>query len=328
MSMDIASIEIKSKRQAYAQISKKFGVDRPASRYEEAVIGGQPSENFHYRPQWDVDNEIFDVRRTKIVMKDWEDFLDPRKFHYMSYVSARAKQNSTNMDNFEYIEKRTMISKLTQEDKKTIYKYLTPLRHYFYGANMNNLTLSSIAYGAPLGSASQFQAEDELGFAQHTTKMILDISENDISILNDGKDAWMNNPDWQGLRKAIEDSFIVKDYMELFVIQNVVFDGFIIPLMFSELSKSLSSSGELLVSMMSEFVLTVHEETNKWIDSVIKIAASESEENKVLLAQWSQKYISITQDALESLSNFTNDDVLVSIKQNLLDRLNKNGLNL
>ncbi len=328
MSMDIASIEIKPKRLAYAHITEKYGEDRPATRYEEAVIGAQSTENFHYVPQWDVEHDIFDAKRTKIVMEDWEDLLDPRKFHYMTYVSTRAKQNSTNVDNFAYLEKRLMLLKLSDEDREKIYKFLTPLRHYFYGANMNNLTLAATTYGAPLGCPCQFQAEDELGFAQHVTKMILNVSNNDVELLADGKEAWLDSADWQPLRKALEDSFIVKDCMELFVMQNVVFDGLIIPLMFSEFSKTLSDSGEMSVSMMSEFVLTVFEETNRWVDSVVKITASKSDANKELLTQWTTKYMALADEAVAPLAKFSDDDVLVSVKQNLVDRLSKNGISL
>lgn len=37
-----------------------------------------------------------------------------------------------------------------------------------------------------------------------------------------GMQAWMNDAQWQGLRKYVEDSFVVQDWFELFVAQNVV----------------------------------------------------------------------------------------------------------
>ena len=324
MSIDIANIEIKPKRLGYEHLREKFGEDRAFSRYEEAVINVQATESFQYRPQWDPDHEIFDVTRTKIVLKDWDVLMDPRKFHYMSYVAARAKQNSTSVDNMSFLEKRDLLSKMSSEDIDAIKKYVTPLRHYFYGANMNNLAIASVGYGGPFGSAAQFQAEDELGFAQHVTKIILDITDNDISVLDSGKEAWLNSADWQGLRKAMEDSFVVKDYMELFVIQNVIYDGFIIPLMFKSLPSNLTPAGSLAMSMMSEFILTVTEETNRWLDSTVKITAAESSENTELLTSWANKYINIAVDALSPLDK----DSVSSIKEEVVARLKKSGLNL
>ncbi len=322
--MNIASIEIKPARQGYTQLVEKFGEDRPFSRYEEATFGAQSKENFQYIPQWDVEHKIFDVRRSKVVMKDWEDLVDPRKFHYMSYVSSRAKQNATSVDNMEFLEKRELISKLSSDDKDAIIKYLTPLRHYFYGANMNNLSLSALGYGAPFGCASQFQAEDELGFAQHVTKIILKITDNDVAVLDAGKESWLNCADWQGVRKAVEDSFVVKDHMEIFIMQNAVYDAFVIPLMFEKLAENLSPAGSLALSILSEFILTVTDETNKWIDSIVKVCASESSQNNELLTAWATKHIDIASEALSLLDK----DGVSSVKEDVIARLKKSGLNL
>lgn len=47
-----------------------MGADKPASRYMEATMDLQPVENFHYCPTWEPGYDIFDVRRTRITMKD------------------------------------------------------------------------------------------------------------------------------------------------------------------------------------------------------------------------------------------------------------------
>jgi phenol hydroxylase P1 protein len=75
---------------------------------------------------------------------------------------------------------------------------------------------------------------------------------------------------------------------------------------------------------MSEFIVTVTEETNKWIDAVIKVAASESAENAALLTEWANKYITITEDALSQLDA----EAVASIKEDLVARLNKSGLSV
>jgi phenol hydroxylase P1 protein len=66
----------------------------------------QADANFHYRPTWDPEHEIFDPRRTKIVMKDWYAFKDPRQFYYGTYTMARARQQETAEANFDFVESR------------------------------------------------------------------------------------------------------------------------------------------------------------------------------------------------------------------------------
>jgi len=330
MELNIASVEIEPKRHTFGRIARRFGEDRPASRYEEAMYDVQPTENFHYRPQWEPEFEIYDKARTKIKMNDWYDLLDPRKFHYMSYVSTRASQNAANEQSFEFVEKRGLVNFIKKENLQKAYDFLTPLRHYEYGANMNNLVIVDRVYGAAMMSACLFHAEDRIGMAQHITKTILLLGDNDVAKLDAGKDAWLNCPNWQGLRKAVEDSFVEKDPIRLFVKQNVVFDAFVIPLMINEFSKELAANDEMTVPMLNEFIVSWYEETIKWIDSVVKVMANESIENKELLTSWIKEDIEIIEVAMQPLSAFSNNssELLASTKLELINRLNKSGITL
>lgn len=330
MELNIASVEIEPKRHTFGHIARRFGEDRPASRYEEAMYDAQPTENFHYRPQWEPEFEIYDKNRTKIKMNDWYDLLDPRKFHYMSYVSTRASQNAANEQSFEFIEKRGLVNFIKKDNLKKAFDFLTPLRHYEYGANMNNLCIVDRVYGTAMSSASLFQAEDRLGMAQHITKIILLLCDNDVSKLDAGKDAWLNCPNWQGLRKVVEDSFVQRDPIRLFIKQNLVFDGFVIPLMINEFSKEMAKNEEMTISMLTEFIVSWFEETIKWIDSVVKVMANESNENKELLTSWIKEDIEIMEKAMEPLVSFSNNPKeLISIaKFDLVQRLDKCGISL
>lgn len=330
MELNIASVEIEPKRHTFGHVAKRLGEDRPASRYEEAMYDAQPTENFHYRPQWEPEFEIYDKNRTKIKMNDWYDLLDPRKFHYMSYVSTRASQNAANEQSFEFIEKRGLVNFIKKDNLQKVYEFLTPLRHYEYGANMNNLCIVDRVYGTAMMSACLFHAEDRLGMAQHITKIILLLSDNDVSKLDAGKDAWLNCPNWQGLRKAVEDSLVVKDPIRLFVKQNIVFDAFVIPLMINEFSKELAQNDEMTVSMLNEFIVSWYEETVKWLDSVIKVMANESDENRELLTSWIKEDIEIIESSVESLSRFSSNpkELISNVKAELIERLNKSGISL
>lgn len=330
MELNIANIEIEPKRHTFGHIIERFGEDRPASRYEEAMYDAQPTESFHYRPQWEPEFEIYDKNRTEIKMEDWYDLQDPRKFHYMSYVSTRASQNSANEQSFDFVSRRELPQFIQEEHLNKVFEYLTPLRHYEYGANMNNLTIVDRVYGTAMMSACLFHAEDRLGMAQHITKIILLLSNNEVSKLDEGKEHWLSSTKWQDLRKAVEDSFIVKDPIRLFVKQNVVFDSFVLPLMVNEFSKELSKENESTVAMLTEFITSWYEETIKWIDSVIQVMAKESDENKELLKTWIEEDISIIEKAMQELVTFSEskENLILEVKQSLLQRLTKSGINL
>ena len=56
MQVDLQTIALKPLRNTFKHIEKRFG-DKVASRYQEATYDLQPTDNFHYRPTWDLTTE-------------------------------------------------------------------------------------------------------------------------------------------------------------------------------------------------------------------------------------------------------------------------------
>ena len=328
MELNIASVEIEPKRHTFGHIARRLGEDRPASRYEEGIYDAQETENFHYRPMYEPEFEIYDKNRTKIKMNDWYDLLDPRKFHYMTYVSARSKENSANQQSFDFIDNNGLIYRYSTEMKEEIYKYLAPLRHYEYAANLNNLNIVARGYGTALNAAALFYATDSLGMAQHITKTILAVSDNDTSVLDEAKNSWMTCENWQPLRKLVEETLVIRDPIQILVAQNVALDGLVIPLLIRDFSANIANkNNDFSLKMMLEFIYNWQEETTKWLDSILGVMVKESEENREILSSWANEYISKAIDALTPLSGFSDDKNLLSNNvDNLKNRLSKIGL--
>ena len=89
MSVDLHTREIKPLRNTFAHTAHYVGNDKPASRYQEATLGTQPTANFHYRPTWDPEHEIFDASRSAIKLVDWNCLRDPRQYYYATWTMAR-----------------------------------------------------------------------------------------------------------------------------------------------------------------------------------------------------------------------------------------------
>lgn len=98
MQIDLRTVSITPLRQTYNHIAERLGTDKPASRYIEGTMDVQPEANFHYRPTWDPEHELFDPRRTQVVMKDWYALKDPRQFYYGTYTQARARMQEVPVD--------------------------------------------------------------------------------------------------------------------------------------------------------------------------------------------------------------------------------------
>lgn len=285
MHIDLRTVSIKPLRHTFDHVARRIGGDKPASRYQEGTFDLQATDNFHYRPTWDPQHDIFDASRSAIRMADWYAFKDPRQFYYGAYTLARAKQQDTAESNFDFVESRGLAADLPVELRDTVLKLLVPLRHVAWGANMNNAAICAYGYGTAFTQPCIYQSMDQLGIAQYLTRVGLLLG--DVEVLDDAKAAWMSDDAWQGLRRYVEDSFVVKDPFELYVAQNVALDGLLYPLVFEAIVDDvLAAKGGTAVAMLTQFMTDWYGETKKWVDATVKTAAAESAANKAQLEKW------------------------------------------
>lgn len=297
MSVDIHTREIKPLRNTFAHTAHYVGNDKPASRYQEATLGTQPTANFHYRPTWDPAHEIFDASRSAIRLADWNVLRDPRQYYYATWTMARARQQDAIEASYEFVESRGLVAKMPDAVRAKVCQVLMPLRHVAWGGNMNNSSICAYGYGTPFTAPAMFHAMDQLGTAQFITRMGLALDEP--GVLQAGKNDWLGDARWQGLRRYVEDTLVLQDPFELFIAQNFALDGQLYPLLFgSFVDDHVVPQGGTAVAMLTAFIPEWHSESARWIDAVLKVAAAESADNQRLIAGWVKTWADRAQAAL------------------------------
>ena len=219
MQIDLRTVSIKPLRNTFDHVARHTGSDKPASRYLEGTIGIQSEDNFHYRPLWAPEFEIFDKARTAIKMQDWYALKDPRQFYYGTYTMARARMQEAAESAFEFVEDRGLCDTLEPALAAAAGDLLIPLRHVAWGANMNHSSMCAYGYGTAITQPCLFQAMDQLGIAQYLTRIGLLLGGPEG--LDAGKQAWLQAPHWQPLRHLVEDTLVIEDWFEMFVAQNL-----------------------------------------------------------------------------------------------------------
>lgn len=330
MLLNITAKEVKPLRVNYAHVARRVGDERPASRYQEAVYDVQPTVNFHYPPTWQPEKQLFDPSRTAIVMQDWYTFTDPRQFYYTSYVTARAKQQESMENNFELVEKHNLLAGVPAAVQDQVRQVLVPLRHYEYGANMNNQDICHRGYGTAITSATSFDGFDRIGMAQYLSRIALLLDGNEETTLNAAKTAWMESPVWQPLRHAMEDSFVLDDWFEILLVQDVIMDGLIYPLVYERFVPTLVAQGGSSFLMLTQFMSEWHTENLRWTNQLLKVTAAESAANAQLLAAWAGQWLSRMEQTVLPIAQLAFGEAaaqqVTAVKTELLARLAKQGI--
>jgi phenol hydroxylase P1 protein len=307
MTVDLQAREIQPLRNTFSHVARYVGDDKPATRYQEATFGAQATSNFHYRPTWDPEYELFDASRSKVVLADGYVLKDPRQFYYGTWTMARARQQDAMESSYQFVESRDLINKMPDDLRDKVCQVIIPIRHVAWGGNMNNCMIAAYGYGTAFTAPASLHAMDELGVAQYITRLGLALDEP--SVLDAGKEAWLKAPQWQALRHLVEDSFVVRDPFEIFVAQNLAIDGLLYPLIFGHfIDDHVALNGGTAVSMLSAFMVEWHEESNRWVDAVVKTAAAESEANKALINEWTQAWSQRMHDALVPIAQMALGD--------------------
>lgn len=330
MSLEIKTAVLQQRRQTFANVARRLGADRPASRYEESMYDLQPEVNFHYRPTWAPQYELFDKARTAITMADWYAPKDPRQLYYGSYTIARSRMMDATEKNFGFVEKRRLMAAIDPAWAETLRLYLLPLRHYEWGANMNNSQITAVGYGAAITQATQFITMDRLGIAQIISRVGLLLDGNSGDSLTAAKRAWLDDPVWQGVRRMVEDSLVLSDWFEMLTAQNLAMDGMLYPLVYGRFDAAGQPYGGQSLSMLTEFMVDWQDDNTKWVDAVIKRVAAENDANRQLLSGWYAAWAGRAQEALLPLAEHVLgcDGVaaLADIRQTLDARVRKLGL--
>jgi len=329
MQIDLRTVAIKPLRQTFDHLVERFG-DKPASRYQEGSYNIQQESIFHYRPAWDADRVLFDKKRTQIRMKDWYALKDPRQFYYGAYTIARARQQEAAESSFDMIEERGLAELLPADLKQLALDILLPMRHVAWGGNMGNAYISAYGYGTVITQPCLYHAMDHLGVAQYLTRigLVLDGPE----ALAAAKEAWMSGPDWQPMRRHVENLLVLQDWFEIFVAQNLVLEGLLNPMLYDHLDADFSARGGTAISMMTRFMAEWSTETAKWVDAQIKAAAAESPENRDVLSAWVRQYRAATLEALAPIAGRAfgehADETLAELSAEFKNRCSKLGLSL
>ena len=300
MTIQIKTIDLEPKRQTFGHVARRLG-DKPASRYQEATLDVQATDNFHYKPLWEPEYWQYDTRKTAVQMADWYKPLDPRQYYYATYNIARANMNQAVERNFAFVEERDLLEKMSAEGSANVQRGLLPLRHLHWGSNMNMTEVAQRGYGTAVTAPCIFSAGDHLGIAQILSRIGLELDGQTGSSLDKAKETWLSDAAWQSARKLIEDTFVEHDFFQLYVAQTLAVNGVLFDMAYKHLDAAWRD-GAIPVAMLTEFMADWRAEEGRWSDHVVKTVAAESEANNKLVSEWASRWIGRAIEAAQPLS--------------------------
>ncbi|ALG83749.1 phenol 2-monooxygenase [Gordonia phthalatica] len=275
MQFELRYQTIEPKRQTYQNIIKRFG-DEPATRYQEATLDIEPRENFHYRPTWTPDHELYDANYSALKLTDPYVFADPRQYYYTPYVTNRAALHDEFGKTLSYLENRELLAKMPEAWTRVVADVIVPLRHYEAGAQLVSVAGSRFAYGTSLSQCASFAAFDRIGNAQMLSRIGIAAGVGTVDVLKGAKEQWMTGEHLQPLRRLVEEIMVVDDWAEGLLAIDAV-DKVLYPALYSGLDDRALLGGAGAYSLVAQYLTTWFADQRKWLDALVKAWRADAE---------------------------------------------------
>ncbi|QGN49217.1 hypothetical protein ACN26Y_25045 [Micromonospora sp. WMMD558] len=255
-------------RQTYQNVIDRLG-DQPANRYLEATLDIEPRENFHYRPTWAQDRELYDERFSDLRLTDPYAFTDPRQYYYTPYVTKRAAAHEEFGKTLTYLEGRDLLARMPAPWRAVLATVVVPLRHYESGAQLVTVAGSRFAYGTSLEQCCTFAAFDRIGNAQMLSRVGIALASGSAEVLRNAKLEWLDGEHLQPLRRLVEEIMVLDDWAVALLAVDAV-DKLVYPRLFAGLDEAALTGGAGAYSLFAQHLTAWFTDQRKWLDALTK----------------------------------------------------------
>lgn len=282
-----------------------------ASEYEELTLHVQPDpEKWQWqgwlsrfpdgRPAWDVDS-------TALRCEDWFRFRDPSAMWQRPYVATQAARS-------RHIETliRTAGSEFTVEGfsegwgVKLLGQYLQASAHQEYGLFRAFAFAQREALSDSIGNTMTYNASDKVRYAQDVVMYSMEL-ETVIEGFesSSGRSAWMNDPILQGAREVVENIMATRDWAEITVATNLLFEPLWGSLFRREFFMRFGAhNGDAVTPLLVETAESDMNRNIDWTKTFIELVTqdkSHGEANSRVLREWLEKWRPLVDNACDGL---------------------------
>ena len=269
MQYELKTQVIEPLRPTFDSLVARYG-NKPASRYLEGTVDIQPMENFHYRPTWAPDKELYDADYTVFKLTDPYSFLDPRQYFYQTYVTARAGMHEVFGKTLDYVSDHHLFDRTPQAWMDLIGRIVIPLRHYESGCQMLYSAAARFSYGASISEVCSFESFDRIGNAQLISRVGITMGEQTATVLKAAKASWMGDGAWQPLRRLVEELLVQPDWA-VGVLGSDLVDRLLDTLIYRHLDEEAIVGGAGAYSLLAQHIGTWYGEHRRWLDHLTSI---------------------------------------------------------
>jgi propane 2-monooxygenase small subunit len=294
--------------------SRKFNYFEPkgrkASHYEDVTVDVQPDPERYLLQDWIISfpdgTPTYSKTWTEALSSDWHKFraIDQEweRTHYQRQSTICGMVQGV----IENARKSGAPKRFDKTWVKVLQDHLGAYKHAEFGLGTALMQAQRYGYTQMINNAILTNSSYKMRFAQDLTLYLgeigLDLEGFDA---NAGKKHWLEDPIWQGTRKAIETIMGSNDYLEQYVATNLAFEPLVGELFRSGFIMQMAAAQNDFATPAVVAAAEADYERNlaNCVDLVYTLAndAQHAGHNKELFNGWMKKHVALANEAANNL---------------------------
>lgn len=200
-----------------------------ATHYEDVTVDVQPDPERYLIQSWIIafpnGEGAYDKSATAAKSSNWHEFRAPDQEWERTHYQRQSKIETMVQSVIQNARRSGAPAAFNPVWLKVLQTHLGAWKHAEFGLGTSLMQAQRYGYTQMINNATLTNSSYKLRLAQDITLYLAEIGM-DIDGWDDeaGKNAWMEDPIWQGTREAIESIMGSQDYVEQYLMTNLVFE--------------------------------------------------------------------------------------------------------
>ena len=283
---------------------------RKATHYEDMTLDVQPDPERYLLQDWIISfpdgTPTYSKTWTQAQSSDWHKFRAVDQEWERTHYQRQSTICGMIQNVIENGRKSGAASRFDKEWVKILQNHLGAYKHAEFGLGTSTMQAQRYGYTQMINSAILTNSSYKLRFAQDLTLYLseigLDLEGFDAKA---GKQHWLEDPIWQGTRKAIESIMGSQDFLEQYLAVNLVFEPLVGELFRSGfIMQCAAAQGDFVTPAVVSAAEADYQRNLANTVELISILTSDPEHgahNKQLFDGWVEKHTALGLEAANNL---------------------------
>lgn len=228
----------------------------------------------------------------KLSVPDWDAFRDPDAVTYGTYVAGQDDQETYVEGLLEQFDGEGYDASLSPAALDLLAAALTPSRYLAHGLQMLSAYLQQLAISSYVGNCAAFQTADQLRRVQLTAYRTtqLRLTHPGRGFGRNDRAAWETAPNWQPIRKAVEQALIEFDWDRALVVTNLVVKPVADLLLLDQLSRQAAAVGAQLDALVLDNLWRDSRRSQRWTSALVSFLNDAEPRNATVLQDYLDEF--------------------------------------